>query len=274
MRFKLHTFLTRNNLVKTSLLLESIGRVQGRKVSLQAKRLILEEIVRGLVNEIGYEQVVNQYKDKLDPEVFDLIDKVSKKKPALMAWLASKVLNKSVPQDQVSNFETYFDTFEKYKNKKGLFPYKDLGQYRTPEDVQNFIKIARDVVDNPSDTLKKDPNYVSHNEIQTLKDVGILYLGKTENNYQVFKVPKKLANNNEAYKAYKNILARCSDRENDGKIAICTMANISHFNNYLKNDDYYVFYNYGDPKSPYQFHYQSNQFRDKTDKSLIDLDSI
>jgi hypothetical protein len=49
------------------------------------------------------------------------------------------------------------------------------------------------------------------------------------------------------------------------------MAGFDSFREYLNNSpgsSYYVFYNLGDPKSPYQFHYESSQFMDKNDDNI------
>ena len=37
------------------------------------------------------------------------------------------------------------------------------------------------------------------------------------------------------------------------------MANQGYFDNYLKTDDLYVFFNLNDKKSPYQFNYESGE---------------
>lgn len=50
------------------------------------------------------------------------------------------------------------------------------------------------------------------------------------------------------------------------------MASQKHFDDYLSSGPYYVFFNLNDPKSPYQFHYESNQFMDKNDIDIISGD--
>ena len=87
------------------------------------------------------------------------------------------------------------------------------------------------------------------------------------------KAAQECAGNEEAHKVYKNILGRCKGREEGASIDICTMANFDHFNDYLNNDpgsSYFVMYNLSDPQSPYQFHYESNQFMDKNDNQILD----
>jgi hypothetical protein len=75
----------------------------------------------------------------------------------------------------------------------------------------------------------------------------------------------------EAWNLYREILGKCSGRDKGQIVSICTMAGFDSFKEYLKNSpgsSYYVFYNMGDPLSPYQFHYDSGQFMDKNDNDI------
>lgn len=186
-------------------------------------------------------------------------------------WLLTMVSKKNIKEEDVYKYKEYVDIFSKNNRK---FPISDLGQIKTPQQIQDFVKTAIEIREKAVAAMggaesKEDvKNLVSANEIEKLNEVGINFLG-TVDGYQCFEIPKELRGNQQAFTTYKNILARCSGRDQGAKIDICTMANQSYFDSYLQQGPYFVFYNMGDPRSPYQFHFESSQFMDKNDNPLI-----
>ena len=186
-------------------------------------------------------------------------------------WLLTMVAKKNIKEEDVYKYKEYVDIFSK-NNKK--FPISDLGQIKTAQQVQEFVAKAIELREKAvaalggSESNVDAKNLVSANEIEKLNSVGINFLGVVDG-YQCFEVPKELKGNSEAFTVYRNILARCSGREQGAKIDICTMASQNYFDNYLSSGPYFVFFNMSDPKSPYQFHYESSQFMDKNDNPLI-----
>lgn len=186
-------------------------------------------------------------------------------------WLLTMVSRKNIKEEDVYKFKEYIDIYSK-NNKK--FPISDLGQIKTAEQVRDFVKKAIEIRESAikavgGEESKVDvKNLVSPNEIDKLKAVGINFLGVVDG-YQCFEVPKELKGNEQAFTTYKNILGRCAGRDQGAKIDICTMAGQNMFDHYLSTGPYFVFFNLGDPKSPYQFHYETSQFMDKNDNPLI-----
>ena len=108
-------------------------------------------------------------------------------------------------------------------------------------------------------------------DIQKLESVGIHYLGMSDG-YQVFEIPNELKNNENSWKVYRDILGKCAGRDSGAKVEICTIADFKHFKYYLTdypNSSYFLIFNLGDPLSPYQIHFESNQFMDKNDKAQM-----
>jgi hypothetical protein len=186
-------------------------------------------------------------------------------------WLLLRVANGAILEEDVYKFKEYIDIFAKH-NKK--FPITDLGQIKTSQQIDEFIGKAIEIKERNIQAVggedsKIDPkNLVSGNDIAKLESVGIKFLGIVDG-YQCFEVPTDLVGNTEAYSTYKAILAKCAGRDEGASIAICTMGSQGHFDSYLRNGPYFVFYNLSDKKSPYQFHYESNQFKDKNNLDLI-----
>ena len=169
----------------------------------------------------------------------------------------------------VYKFKNYFLIFD--KNKK-LFSKPDINQYKTSQDVNEFISKAQEIRDREVEITGGDDSssdgLVTPNEVRKLEAVGIKLLG-LQDGYQIFKVPQSLKGNQEGWKIYKEILGRCAGRGTGAQIDICTMASSNYFDQYLDDGPYYVIFNLNDPKSPYQFHYESSQFMDKNDQSLV-----
>ena len=195
------------------------------------------------------------------------------KKPFYSQWLLKMVSSGFIKYEDAYKFEYYFNVFEKFKQH---YPIKDLGQIKTLQDVIEFERKSKDILIKQQETEQGDisdkKNLVSQNGIQKLESVGIKYLGMVDG-LQAFQVPPEVKDSKDAWNVYREILGKCSGRDKGQRISICTMAGFGNFNQYLNDypgSSYYVFYNMGDPLSPYQFHYESNQFMDKNDDDIIE----
>ena len=193
------------------------------------------------------------------------------KKPFYSQWLLKMVSSGFIKYEDAYKFEYYFNVFEKFKQH---YPIKDLGQIKTLQDVIEFERKSKDILIKQQETEQGDvsdkKNLVSQNGIQKLESVGIKYLGMVDG-LQAFQVPPEVKDSKDAWNVYREILGKCSGRDKGQRISICTMAGFGSFNKYLNDypgSSYYVFYNMGDPLSPYQFHYESNQFMDKNDDDI------
>jgi hypothetical protein len=242
------------------------------KLNIIAQIVLLENKIQYL-NELGLDQLKSQYvgdgEGKISPEIFNDILKSSNGKSAYATWLTLRVIDKSVKVEDIYKYKEYFKIFDKYKNK---YPLKDINQIKTKQQISDFNKITTDIADELASTgienNEKGKNLVPLKGIEELKSVGINLLGVVDG-YQCFKIPTELAGNKDAWKVYRKWLAKCGNRGEGEGIEICTMADYTHFKNYLSTDDLYVFFNTSDPKSPYQFHYKDEQFMDKNDTPLI-----
>lgn len=188
-------------------------------------------------------------------------------------WLLHKVANKIIKDEDVYKFKDYFDI---HKKNPAKFDIPDLGQVKTAEQVQAFVLKAISIREAGIQAVggedsKVDPkNLATANEIARLESAGISFLGVVDG-YQCFEVPNEVKDSDEAFKSYKDILGRIAGRDQGAKLEICTFvqSNFKHYLNQYPGSSYFVFFNMGDPLSPYQFHYESNQFMDKNDTPLI-----
>lgn len=236
-----------------------------------------ERILR-LHESFGYKQLINEvitpdslrekYVDtnRVSSKTFDEIMEVSNNKINYAAWLIKMVAEKIIKSEDVYKYKEYFSLYNKHKQH---FPIKDINQIKNRFDLQEFITIAikmreRNVkIDNSENNSK---NYISVNDIQHLENIGGKFMGMVDG-YQAFEIPSGL--DTESWKVYRDILGKCGGREQGAKIEICTFGSYDHYQINTQEGPLFVFFNMGDPKSPYQFSYETNQFMDKDDTPLF-----
>lgn len=228
-------------------------------------------ILEQIVSEASIEQLQQQFVDtgKITKEVFDEIVKVTKGKGAYATWMIKRVEDGTIKEEDIYKYEDYIEIFDKYKRQ---FTSPDINAYKDERSIRDFeskaIEIREKNIEQTGGDKENAANLISSQGIQELNSVGIKFLGVVDG-YQSFEVPQSLKGNAQAWKIYRKHLANCSGRDQGAKIEICTMAGQNHFDRYLSDGPYYVFFNLGDPKSPYQFHYESNQFMDKNDRKVF-----
>ena len=244
--------------------------------------VLLEEInkMRRLMNlnemdiltEGPLEDIQNKYVGEGKPisdELFNEIKEVANNTTQNIIWLIKKVVDEIILPEDIYKYKKYLTIFERYKLK---YPKKNIHDIKTKQDVSEFIEKSMEIDDkvNAIEETGNKENYVSVNEIEKLKSVGIKYLGM-EQGYQVFEIPNELKDSEEAYNTYKTILGRCKGRATGEGIELCTVASKDHFQGYLKKygGSYFVMFNLSDPKSPYQFHFESRQFMDKNNSEIL-----
>lgn len=230
--------------------------------------LLIEE----MLSEVSFDMLYQQYVEsgKLTDEVFNQIQQASNDKSAYGTWLAKKVATHVVKAEDLDRFSEYFKIFDRFKKK---FPFPDINQYKTEDAVDTFIERALEIEQGESERTggaspEQSKNLISSKGISDLRSVGIKFLGVIDG-YQIFKVPMTAKGDEKAFNIYRKYLAQCKGRDTGDSIRICTMANQSYFDRYLNSGPYYVIYNLNDSKSPYQFHYESNQFMDKNDRVIV-----
>jgi len=236
------------------------------------KLIITESQYNILTEQYSEDELKTKYVDSgLIPEnqFNEIIDNI--KKPFYVGWMLKMLSSGFIKYEDAYKFKHYFNVFEKFKQH---YPIKDLGQIKTLQDVVEFEKKSKDILikqqDNKQGDISDKKNLVSTNDIQKLESVGIKYLGMVDG-LQSFQVPSKVKDSKEAWNVYREILGKCSGRDKGQIVSICTIQGFNFFQDYLNRfpgSSYYVFYNMGDSLSPYQFHYETNQFMDKNDDDI------
>ena len=165
-------------------------------------------------------------------------------------------------------FLVLINKFKKY------FPIKDINQINNKKEQQEWLNMVIKIrergvtTSDGNNDIQDTKNYVTPNDIQKLENVSIEYMGMVDG-YQAFEIPQSLRGNEVAWKTYRDILGKCQGREQGEKIDICTIATFDHFNTEISKGPLFLFFNLGDKQSPYQFSYETNQFKDKKNNPLF-----
>lgn len=234
---------------------------------------IFESLRHIILENVLLQQLKEKYvgeKKPVSEEVFTEIEQVCKNKFYLVQWLTKKVGTFVIKSEDIYKFEEYFEIFEKHKNR---FEYKDINQYKTQEDVSNFIRTCIEIREKniEFEDIPKSNNYLSQNEIEKLESSGGAKFVGMFDGYQVFRI---YSPDESTWKIYRDLLGRCKGRDSGAKIEICTISNYGYFKRYLEEyrlSNYFVLYNLEDSKSPYQLHIESGQFMDKNDDEDIKI---
>lgn len=226
-----------------------------------------------LTEEVTPEILLQKYVEtgKVLMKTFKEIMDVSNNKINYALWLTKMVAENNILPEDVYKYKEYIQIFNKFKK---YFPIKDINQINNKKEQQEWLNMVikmreRGVTKSDENNNVQDTkNYVTPNDIQKLENVGIEYMG-TVDGYQAFEIPKSLEGDEVAWKTYRDILGKCQGREQGEKIDICTIGTFEHFNHEISKGPLFLFFNLNDKKSPYQFNYESNQFKDKNDNPLF-----
>jgi hypothetical protein len=181
------------------------------------------------------------------PAQFDEIMKATKNKLALALWMIKRIEQEFILPEDIYKWEDYFDIFKRRKNQ---FPVKDINQIKTEDQIDEFVNKAIELLE-----LEKDPTQKKGvSKEDKFKDLEI---GEVEG-FQVYKIPQ--GTSEEMYGA------AC---ELGSGTSWCTATGNTKtwFDRYAKDGPLYIFIGPGGEK--YQFHYESNQFMDKNDRSIL-----
>lgn len=201
----------------------------------------------------------------------ELIGKATNGKNYLTNWLTKRVKDKIIKSEDIYKFGDYFNVFEKNKNK---YEQKDIFKLKTTDEVNSFVKKTIEISEENVvyEDIKGQDCYVPQTDIEKLiATKGVKYYGLWKG-YQVFEVFGK---KEEVWTKYKNILGRVNGRDRGAKIEFCTIAEYDTYKYYLnwnsknKNTSLFILFNLSDRKSPYQFHFESDQFNDKNNNEDI-----
>jgi len=236
------------------------------------KKYIVKKIIKETVNhyhnealvlEVSIEQLKKDFVDtnKITPEVFEEIKKVSAKS-VYVTWLTKMVYKKIIKTEDIYKWKSYFAIFERFKQK---YPSPDINNYKEPrrddepsdeEDTSEYYSVA-DFIETSikiKELIQADP---SKDKGRPKRDKYKEFVIGEVDGFTVYELPK-------GRKDLYNVSCEL------GTIDWCTSTGKTrvHFDDYINQGPLYIFIN-PSTREKYQFHYESNQFVDRFDKSVV-----
>lgn len=219
----------------------------------------LKSILLEMLTEASFEQLKTQFVDtgKIDPELFSSIESSSNGKSAYATWLISRVIDNikdiesrtaKFSRENLSKWKEYLEIFDKYKNK---FEEKDISRIKEPKAVQKFLDRILDI----KQAIESDPSKAGgSNKLEKYKE---FYIGSVDG-FVVFKLDQ----------GRKDLYGVSCDLGSGTEWCTATGKTRQHFDTYIDQGPLFIFIKKGSDEK-YQFSYESSQFMDKNDNSVI-----
>jgi len=228
----------------------------------KAEQDVIDDIVarfmgdKANLNEINQEDIEKKFVGPrtggpggkvVTPKEFDDIMEVTKNKLALAVWMIKRIQDGFLLPEDIYKWEEYFDIFKRLKRE---FPKKDINQIKTEADLDDFINKAEEIKDRELDPsqkkgVAKDDKYAD------------LSIGEVDG-YKVYKIPQ--GTSDEMYGV-------ACDLGSGTSWCTATGNTKQWFDRYAKDGPLYIFI--GPDGDKYQFHYESDQYMDKNDRSIL-----
>lgn len=214
------------------------------------KNMKLTTLLKEIITEVSIDQLRTQFVDseKISSEDFEEAVEASGGKTAYTTWLVKKVADNIIKSEDIYKYKKYFSIFNRRKKE---YPYSDINQYKTPQDISQFISKSVEI-DNKE---KQDPS--QQKGITRSDKYKEFYVGSADG-FDVYKLPK----------GRKDLYGVSCELGSGTEWCTATGKTRNHFENYISKGPLFIFIKPGSNEK-YQFSYESNEFRDKDDNMVI-----
>lgn len=211
---------------------------------------LLTTLLKEIITEVSIDQLKTQFVDagKISSEDFTEIIDATGNKSAYATWLVKKVADETIKSEDISKYKKYFSIFD--RNKKS-YPYSDINQYKTPNDISDFIKTSVEIANKET----KDPS--QQKGVARSDKYKEFYMGSVDG-FDVYELPK----------GRKDLYGVSCELGSGTEWCTATGKTKSHFNRYISSGPLFIFIKPGSEEK-YQFSYENDQFMDKDDTPII-----
>jgi hypothetical protein len=215
-----------------------------------SNRYLLTTLLKEIITEVSIDQLKTQFVDagKISSEDFTEIIDATGNKSAYATWLVKKVADETIKSEDISKYKKYFSIFD--RNKKS-YPYSDINQYKTTNDISQFIKTSVEIANKET----KDPS--QQKGVARSDKYKEFYMGSVDG-FDVYELPK----------GRKDLYGVSCELGSGTEWCTATGKTKSFFNKYISSGPLFIFIKPGSEEK-YQFSYETDQFMDKDDTSII-----
>jgi len=211
---------------------------------------LLTTLLKEIITEVSIDQLKTQFVDagKISSEDFTEIIDATGNKSAYATWLVKKVADETIKSEDISKYKKYFSIFD--RNKKS-YPYSDINQYKTTNDISQFIKTSVEIANKET----KDPS--QQKGVARSDKYKEFYMGSVDG-FDVYELPK----------GRKDLYGVSCELGSGTEWCTATGKTKSFFNKYISSGPLFIFIKPGSEEK-YQFSYETDQFMDKDDTPII-----
>jgi hypothetical protein len=205
--------------------------------------------LKTLLFEVSLDQLKTQFVDTnkiTDSEFTEIID-ASGGKTAYATWLTKLVAAKTIKPEDLYKYNAYFKVFDRRKRE---YPFQDINQYKTPQDISQFIDTSVELANRE----KSDPS--QQKGVAKADKYKEFYIGSVDG-FDVYELPK----------GRRDLYGTSCELGSGTEWCTATNKTTKWFNKYIKQGPLFIFIKPGSDEK-YQFAYESHQFMDKNDKRI------
>jgi hypothetical protein len=209
----------------------------------------LINLLKETITEISIEQLKTQFVDsgKISQEDFNEITNVTPK-TAYITWLAKKVADGIIKVEDIYKYKKYFNIFDRRKKE---YLFVDINQYKTPEDLSQFINKSVEIANKESEDISQQKGVSKSDKYAEFK-IG------TVSGFDVYKLPK----------GRQDLYGVSCELGSGTEWCTATGKTRVHFNKYISDGPLFIFIKPGSDEK-YQFSYETDSFMDKNDRSIL-----
>jgi len=207
-------------------------------------------ILKEILLEVSLNDLKTQFVDskKIQPDEFKEIVDATGNKTAYATWLVKKVADKTIKGEDIYKYKNYFSIFDRQKRQ---YPSPDINSYKSPQDVSDFIKKSVEI----ANTEKADPS--KQKGVARSDKYKEFYMGSVDG-FDVYELPKGRT----------DLYGASCELGSGTEWCTATGKTRRYFDKYIAKGPLFIFIKPGSDEK-YQFSYDSNQFMDKEDNTII-----
>lgn len=209
----------------------------------------LTNLLKEALTEVSVEQLKIQFVDsgKISQNDFNEITNITPK-TAYITWLAKKVADKIIKAEDIYKYKKYFNTFDRRKKE---YPFADINQYKTQNDLSQFISKSVEINNKESEDVSQQKGVSKTDKYKEF------YIG-TVDGFNVYELPK----------GRKDLYGASCELGSGTEWCTATGKTREHFDNYISKGPLFIFLKPGSSEK-YQFNYETNSFMDEDDLNVF-----
>jgi hypothetical protein len=206
--------------------------------------------LKSLLFEVSLDQLKTQFVDTgkiTDSEFTEIIDSTGGKS-AYATWLTKMVVSKIIQPEDLYKYNSYFKIFDRRKRE---YPFQDINQYKTSQDISQFILKSVEILDKEKSDPAQQKGVARSDKYQEF------YIGSVDG-FDVYELPK----------SRKDLYGASCELGSGTEWCTATGKTRRHFDRYISKGPLFIFIKPGSNEK-YQFSYETNSFMDKDDISIV-----